>query len=66
MGLSNTQLPPTTLPASKQSNGTLAQYSALAAAMPDEPAPMTHARGSDGSGSSRPVRAGARWEDFTR
>jgi hypothetical protein len=65
LGLSKTQLPPTTVPASKQSNGTAPGSSALAAAMPDEPAPDDAGAGSDGSGSMRDVTAGARWDCFT-
>src|SRR3954468_2762928 len=44
--LPNTQLPPTRSLFSKQSNGIPASFSFLAAAMPDEPAPMMHAVGS--------------------
>src|SRR5471032_1851935 len=44
--LPNTQLPPTRSDFSKQSNGMPRSCSALAAAMPEEPAPMTHAVGS--------------------
>src|SRR3954451_11979455 len=43
--LPNTQLPPTLLLFSKQSNGMPASFSFLAAAMPDEPAPITQAVG---------------------
>src|SRR3954462_10474698 len=44
--LPNTQLPPIRSLFSKQSNGIPASFSFLAAAMPDEPAPMMHAVGS--------------------
>jgi hypothetical protein len=44
--LPKTQLPPTRSEASKQVNGMPRSYSALAAAMPEEPAPMTAAVGS--------------------
>src|SRR4051812_14694946 len=44
--LPNTQLPPTRSLFSKTSNGTCASWSFLAAAMPDEPAPMMQAVGS--------------------
>src|SRR3954471_7800088 len=44
--LPNTQLPPTLSLFSKQSNGMPASLSFLAAAMPEEPAPITHAVGS--------------------
>src|SRR3954452_16419584 len=44
--LPNTQLPPTLSLFSKQSNGMPASLSLLAAAMPDDPAPITHAVGS--------------------
>src|SRR3954468_9186459 len=43
--LPNTQLPPTRSDASKTVNGMPHSCSALAAAMPDEPAPMTAAVG---------------------
>ncbi len=43
--LSKTQLPPTRSEASKQVNGTPRSCSALAAAIPEEPAPMTAAVG---------------------
>src|SRR3954467_3637559 len=43
--LPKTQLPPTLSLFSKQSNGMPASFSFLAAAMPDEPAPITHALG---------------------
>src|SRR3954452_10194818 len=43
--LPKTQLPPTRSDASRQSNGTPRSCSALAAAMPDEPAPMTQVLG---------------------
>jgi hypothetical protein len=43
--LAKTQLPPTRSEASKQVNGTPRSWSALAAAIPDEPAPMTAAVG---------------------
>src|SRR4051794_12477511 len=43
--LPNTQLPPTLLLFSKQSNGMPASFSFFAAAMPDEPAPITQAVG---------------------
>ena len=45
LGLSKTQLPPTRSDASKASNGTPRSCSALATAMPEEPAPMTAVRG---------------------
>src|SRR5438128_5988905 len=44
--LPNTQLPPTRSDASKQSNGIPRSCRTLAPAIPDEPAPMTHAFGS--------------------
>src|ERR1700730_6865853 len=44
--LPNTQFPPTRSDFSKQSNGIPRSCSAFAAAMPDEPAPMTQATGS--------------------
>src|SRR4051794_40877568 len=44
--LPNTQLPPTRSLFSKQSNGMPASLSFLAAAIPDAPAPITHAVGS--------------------
>src|SRR4051794_1279045 len=50
--LPKTQLPPTRSLFSKQSNGMPASFSFFAAAMPDEPAPMTQA-----VGGSRPKRA---------
>ena len=43
--LPKTQLPPTRSEASKQVNGTPRSCSALAAAIPEEPAPMTAAVG---------------------
>src|SRR4051794_7119856 len=42
----NTQLPPTRSDPSKQSNSKPRWCSAFAAAMPDDPAPMTQTRGS--------------------
>src|SRR3954470_10939236 len=48
--LPKTQLPPTRSLFSKQSNGIPASFSFFAAAMPDEPAPMTQAVGSSGVG----------------
>ena len=42
----NTQLPPTRSDASKQSNSKPRSCSALAAAMPEEPAPITQTDGS--------------------
>src|SRR3954470_8317370 len=42
----NTQLPPTRSDASKQSKSNPAVWSAFAAAIPDEPAPITQTRGS--------------------
>jgi len=45
--LPNTQLPPTSSDFSKQSNGIPRSCRALTAAMPEEPAPITHARGRD-------------------
>ena len=47
--LPKTQLPPTRSDFSKQSKGCPRSCSAFAAAMPDEPAPMMHARGSPAS-----------------
>src|SRR3982074_1313560 len=44
--LPKTQLPPIRSDFSKQSNGIERSGSALAPAIPDEPAPITHARGS--------------------
>src|SRR5881398_209612 len=44
--LPNTQLPPTRSDFSKQSNGIPRSWSALAAAIPEEPAPITAAWGS--------------------
>src|SRR3954452_6931675 len=44
--LPNTQLPPTRSLFSKQSNGMPASCSFLAAAIPDEPAPIKQVRGS--------------------
>ena len=44
--LPKTQLPPTRSDASKQSKGTPRSASALAAAMPEEPAPMMQTVGS--------------------
>ena len=41
----NTQLPPTRSDASKQSNAKPRSCSALTAAIPDEPAPITQTRG---------------------
>ncbi len=43
--LPNTQLPPTRSDFSKQSNGIPRSCSALAAAIPEEPAPITQAEG---------------------
>src|SRR3954451_18132088 len=43
-----TQLPPTRSDFSKQSNSNPPWWSTLAAAMPEEPAPMTHTVGSTG------------------
>ncbi len=43
--LPNTQLPPTLSEASKQSKGMPRSASAFAAVIPEEPAPMMHARG---------------------
>ena len=43
--LPNTQLPPTLSDASKQSKGMPRSASAFAAVIPEEPAPMMHARG---------------------
>ena len=43
--LPKTQLPPTRSEASKHVNGTPRSWSALAAAIPEEPAPMTAAVG---------------------
>src|SRR5918998_4670621 len=45
--LPKTQLPPTRSDFSKTSNGTPASWSFFAAAMPDEPAPMMQALGSE-------------------
>ena len=45
--LPKTQLPPTRSDFSKQSNGMPRSCSALAAAMPDEPAPMMQTLGSE-------------------
>ena len=44
--LANTQLPPTRSDFSRQSKGMPRSCRALAAAIPEEPAPMMHARGS--------------------
>ena len=46
--LPKTQLPPTRSDFSKQSNGIPRSCSAFAAAMPEEPAPMTQTDGSSG------------------
>ena len=48
---SNTQLPPTRSDFSKQSNGIPRSSRALAAAIPEEPAPITHTR----SGRAHPA-----------
>ena len=45
--LPKTQLPPTRSHFSKQSNGIPRSCSAFAAAMPEEPAPITHAEGNE-------------------
>jgi hypothetical protein len=45
--LPNTQFPPTWSDFSKQSNGIPRSCSAFAAAIPEEPAPITHTRGSE-------------------
>ena len=50
----NTQLPPTRSLFSKQSNGMPASFSCLAAAIPDDPAPMIAAVGSS-RGLMRPA-----------
>ena len=44
-------------PCSKQSNGIPARWSCLAAAMPEDPAPITHARGRDSSTGTGEVTA---------
>src|SRR4051794_41875744 len=59
--LPKTQLPPTRSLFSKQSNGIPASFSFFAAAMPDEPAPMTQA-----VGSSRVGRGGGIGEQPTQ
>src|SRR3954451_23202549 len=48
--LPKTQLPPTLSLFSKHSNGIPASFSFFAAALPDEPAPVTQAVGSSGAG----------------
>src|SRR4051812_40040096 len=58
--LPKTQLPPTRSLFSKQPNGIPASFSFFAAAMPDEPAPMTQA-----VGSSRVGRGGVIGEQPT-
>ena len=52
--LPKTQLPPTRSDASNTVNGTPRSCSALAAAMPEEPAPMTAAVGSADTGGTLP------------
>src|SRR5947209_20526197 len=46
LALPNTQLPPTRSDFSKQSNGMPRSWRALAAAIPEDPAPIRHADGS--------------------